>query len=262
MALKFSCNLSTLFKEAPTILERYKLAKDAGFKYVESGFPLGFSVEQVAEAKKNAGVQQVLINVYTGDIMKGELGFAAIPGQEEEFKKSINTTVQYAKALDCKLVHVMSGRVASPTEANDTVFEKNLSYAAEQFQKEGIVGLIEPINNYSAPNYYMNNFQKALELIKKINSPSLKIQLDIFHLQTICGNVTRNIKELLPYVGHVQIAQVPDRYEPNTPGEVDYKYVLKLFENEGYDGYIGLEYLPKSSTVEGLTWMKEFNYTL
>ncbi|XP_076753659.1 hydroxypyruvate isomerase-like protein Gip [Xylocopa sonorina] len=262
MSLKFATNLSFMFTETPSIIERYKLAKEAGFKAVESGFPFGFSLKEVSEAKQNAGVEQILINVFTGDVSKGELGFAAIPGEEENFKKSINLTIEYAKALNCKKIHVMSGKVNEITPSNDDVYVKNLRYAVEKFQKEGIIGVIEPINNITVPNYYMNSFQKGLDVVKKINSPNLKLQLDIFHLQHICGNITENIKKLLPYTGHVQIAQVPDRHEPDTPGEIDYKYILSILEKEGYKGYIGLEYRPKSSSVGGLNWVQNYGYKL
>nr|XP_031826983.1 putative hydroxypyruvate isomerase [Nomia melanderi]XP_031826984.1 putative hydroxypyruvate isomerase [Nomia melanderi] len=262
MSLKFATNLSFMFMETPCIKERYKLAKEAGFKAVESGFPFGFSINDVSEAKKNAGIEQILINVYTGDVSKGELGFAAVPGEEENFKKSIDTTINYAKALDCKIIHVMSGKVNDPTHVNDDVYEKNLLYAVEKFQKEGITGVIEPINSITVPNYYMNSFEKGLKIVKKINNPSLKLLLDVFHLQQICGNITKNIKELLPYIGHVQIAQVPDRHEPDTPGEIDYKYILSVLEKEGYNGYVGLEYRPKSSSVKGLSWMQKYGYKL
>lgn len=262
MALKFASNLSFMFTEIPSIIDRYHSAKLAGFKAVECGFPFGFSIEQVATAKKKADVDQVLLNVFTGDVTKGERGFAAIPGEEENFKESIEKTIKYAKALDCKMIHVMSGNVELPNAANDAVYEKNLLHAIERCQKENIVIVIEPINSYSAPNYYMNNFQKGLNLVKKINSAYLKLQLDIFHLQHCCGNITRNIQDILPYVGHIQIAQVPDRHEPDTPGEIDYKYVLSLLEKTGYTGYIGLEYRPKSTTLEGLSWIKKYGYTL
>ncbi|XP_006620538.1 putative hydroxypyruvate isomerase [Apis dorsata] len=262
MNLKFASNLSFMFIEAPSIIDRYKLAKEAGFKAVESGFPFGFSIEDVSKAKKNADIEQVLINVFTGDVSKGELGFAAIPGEEENFKKSIDLTIEYANALNCKRIHVMSGKVNQITSINDDIYIKNLLYAVEKFQKEGIIALIEPINNITVPNYYMNSFQKGLDVIKKINKSNLKLQLDIFHLQHICGNITKNIKELLPYIGHIQIAQVPDRHEPDTSGEIDYKYVLSLLEREGYNEYIGLEYYPMSSSINGLNWIQRYGYKL
>ncbi|KAJ8674984.1 hypothetical protein QAD02_010770 [Eretmocerus hayati] len=262
MAYKFACNLSFMFQEVPVFTDRYQKAKDAGFKAVESGFPLGFSVQQVVEAKKKAGIEQALINVYTGDTLKGELGFAAIPGKEKEFESSIDLTIEYAKALDCKKIHVMAGRVENPTAANDAAYEKSLRHAATKFASEGIIGVIEPINNITVPNYYMNNFEKAVEILKKIQSPHLKLQVDFFHLQLSRGAITKTFEECFPYVGHIQIAQVPDRNEPHYVGEIDYRYVFSLLEKHKYNGYIGLEYKPKAGTVDGLVWLQQFGFTL
>lgn len=261
MGLKFACNLSFMFPECASLIGRYQLAKKVGFKYVESGFPLGFSVEQVVEAKTKADVQQVLINVFTGDVTKGDLGFAAVPGEEYNFQNSIELTIEYAKALDCRKIHVMSGKVDVLTKGNDEAYENNLRYAVKRFEEENIIGLIEPINSHTVPNYYMNSFDKGLSFIKKIDSPNLRLMLDIFHLQQICGNLTYSIREYLPYVGHVQIAQVPDRNEPDTPGEIDYKYIFSLLEQEGYEDYVGLEYKPKSSTFEGIKWIRRFGFS-
>ncbi|KAL3267739.1 hypothetical protein HHI36_006866 [Cryptolaemus montrouzieri] len=133
--MKFCANLAFLFTES-SFLERYQLAKNAGFKCVETGFPVGLSKEQVAEAKKSANVEQVLINVYTGDVSKGELGFAAIPGKEQEFKDSIQKTIEYAKALGARKIHIMSGKLTDEvTKANDEVYEKNLKYAVKLLEK-------------------------------------------------------------------------------------------------------------------------------
>lgn len=262
MSLKFACNLSFMFPECPSFLGRYQLAKKVGFKAVESGFPLGFSVEQVVEAKTKANVQQVLINVFTGDVTKGDLGFAALPGEEANFQNSIELTIEYAKALECKKIHVMSGRVETLTKGNDEAYENNLRYAVKRFEEENIVGLIEPINSHTVPNYYMNSFEKGLAFIQKINSPNLKLMLDIFHLQQICGNLTYSIRHYLPYVGHVQVAQVPDRNEPDTPGEIDYKYIFSVLEKEGYEDFIGLEYKPRTSTFEGIKWIRRFGFSI
>ncbi|XP_033216452.1 putative hydroxypyruvate isomerase [Belonocnema kinseyi] len=261
MSLKVCSSLSFMFLESPTIIGRYQLAKDAGFKAVESGFPLGFSIEQVVEAKTKAGVDQVLINLFTGDVDKGEVGFAAIPGKEENFEKSVDLTIEYAKALSCKKIHIMAGSVEVLTKANDEVFERNIRHAVSKFEANDIMGLIEPINPYDLPNYYMDSAEKALAIVKKINSPYLRIMLDVFHLQQICGNLTRVIRECLPYTGHVQVAQVPDRHEPDTAGELDYVYLFSLLEKEGYNGYVGLEYTPKASTVEGLKWIERYGFS-
>ncbi|KAF2878976.1 hypothetical protein ILUMI_27186 [Ignelater luminosus] len=258
---KFCANLSFMFTEQP-FQERYKLAKDAGFKAVESGFPFGLTKEEIVNAKTSANIQQVLINIYTGDVTKGELGFAAIPGKEEEFKNSLQVTLEYAKAVGAQKMHIMAGKVEQVTAAHDQVYESNLRYAAKVLEKENIIGLIEPINNYSVPHYYLNSYQKALSVIKNINSTHLKLMLDIFHLQQIQGDVFHTIDKLIPYIGHVQIAQVPNRNEPDTPGELNFQYIFEVLEENGYNDWIGLEYKPAATTVEGLKWIKNFNYSL
>lgn len=262
MSLKFCANLSFMFQETTSLLERYILARNAGFRAVECAFPYTHTLQEIVEAKNKADVDQVLINIYVGDVSKGELGFAAIPGKEEVFRDSINISVTYAKALKCKIIHIMAGLVFNPSKENDEVFEKNLRLAASVFEKEKIMGVIEPINGYSVPNYYMNDFNKALTVLKKINSPNLKLQLDLFHLQFLRGNITNNIKDMLPYVGHIQLAQVPNRNEPDTPGEIDYRYVLSVLAEQQYEGWIGLEYKPVSDTETGLKWIKNFGYSL
>ncbi|KAF5294817.1 hypothetical protein FQA39_LY00301 [Lamprigera yunnana] len=212
-----------MFTEGPFI-QRYQMAADAGFKAVESGFPYGLSLDTVLQSKTRADVEQVLINIYTGDTTKGEIGFAAVPGKEKEFRNSLDITVEYAKALGAKKMHIMSGKVENPIENYDETLEQNLHYAVQILEKENIMGLLEPINKYSVPYYYMNSFEKAVAVIDKINSPNLKLMLDVFHLQQICGDISHKIENLMKYVGHVQVAQVPNRNEPHMCGELDYKY--------------------------------------
>lgn len=244
-------------------LKRYQLAKEAGFKAVESAFPLDTTLDQVLEAKNKSGVEQILLNVYTD---KDHAGYAAIPGQEQDFRSSITKTIEWAKALGVKKVHIMSGKLKPDEEvttSHDTVFENNLRYAVPLLEKANIMALIEPINKHSVPNYYLNNYDKAIQMVKRINSPNLRIMLDIFHLQQIRGNVTRGIRELRDYIGHVQIAQVPDRHEPNTSGELNYKYILECLRDEtNYKDWIGLEYQPMSDVKTGLKWITEYGYKL
>lgn len=258
---KFCANLSFLFTEKP-FLERYELAKKSGFKTVETGFPFGISKDQVVQAKNNAGINQILLNIYTGDTTKGELGFAAIPGKEIEFKESLTKTIDYAKALKVKKIHIMAGKVLEVTHLNDTTYENNLRYAANELAKENILALIEPINPYSVPNYYMNSYEKALKVLTNINNPNLKIMLDLFHLQLIQGNISHTITNLMPHIGHVQIAQVPNRNEPNTSGEINYTYILDNLRKQGYDDFIGLEYKPLDDTQKGLKWISDMGFTL
>lgn len=158
--MKFCANLSFMFTEQP-FLERYRLAKEAGFKAVETGFPFNFTEKEVLDAKTSANIQQILINTYTGDVTKGEVGFAAVPGKEQEFKSSIEKTIRYAKTVGASKIHIMAGKVEKVTEENHSVYEKNLKYAVTLLEQENILGVIEPINKYAVPNYYLNCYDRG-----------------------------------------------------------------------------------------------------
>lgn len=259
MPLKFCANLSFMFQETSSLLDRYKLAKGLGFKAVECAFPYEYPMDALVSAKESNKLQQVLINVKTGNVQEGELGFAALPGKREQFLTSFNESLKYAKALDCKIIHIMSGVVQKKTGEHREVLESNLRHIVPILESEGITGVIEPINPFSVPNYYLDNYEEAIDIIKKISSSSLKLQLDIFHLQQIKGNLSRNIKQFLPHTGHVQVAQVPDRNEPNSDGEINYGYIFKLLEKEGYAGWIGLEYKQLTSHVN---WITEYGFNI
>lgn len=262
MSLKFCANLSFMFQECTLILDRYGLAKQCGFKGVECAFLYSYPVEQVVQAKKESGLEQILINVNPGDLEKGELGFAAIPGKEDVFRDSLQQAIDYCKALECKLIHIMAGKVPNPTEENDRVYKQNLTLAAEMLKDQNLVGVVEAINSVSIPGYYLNDFQKALDVVKKINSPHIKVLADLFHFQMMKADLQKSITEAYPYIGHVQVAQAPNRNEPDTLGEIDYKHVFSLLESLGYDGWIGLEYKPASDTKTGLKWIETFGFTL
>lgn len=255
MSSKICANLSFMFQESISLLDRYSLAKQYGFNAVECAFPYDYPVTEVQNAKENANVDQILINVFPGNVSQGELGFAAIPGKQEEFRKSIDLSVTYAKALKCRRIHIMAGIVQSPNVDHDEVYKCNLQHAVNIFEKEQLLGLIEPINTYSVPNYYLNSYEKALIFIKEINSPNLKLQLDIFHLQLLKGNLTNNIKTFFPYTGHIQIAQAPNRNEPDTLGEINYSYIFQLLKDLNYSDWVGLEYKPAGDTKTGLKWL-------
>ncbi|EEB15348.1 transient receptor potential locus C protein precursor, putative [Pediculus humanus corporis] len=260
MVLKFCANLSFMFGESTSLLEKYELARKAGFTGVECANPYNYSTSELLQAK--CAMKQVLINVAPGNDESGKFGLAAIPGKTFEFLETLKKTINYAKDLNCSKIHIMSGVVEKETPQHMEIYVNNLKQSVEMLKENNIIGLIEPINNYSVPNYFLNNYEKATSVIEKINSPNIKLQLDIFHLQHICGNLTKNIEKFLPLVGHVQVAQVPNRNEPDTSGEIDYKYIFSTLEKLQYDQWIGLEYFPKSSTVDGLKWIKEFGYTL
>ena len=198
MTFRVCANLTTMFTaESSSLLERYKLAASAGFKAVECAFPYEFRAEKVAEAKSAVDLKQVLINADPGP---GGKGLAAIAGQEEAFQKSIEKSLEYCKALDCSKLHIMAG-IAECNETNKQTYLKNLKSVVKLLEKANVVGLIEPINGYSVPGYFLHDFALAEEMVKQIASPFLKLQLDIFHLQFLKGDLTNSLKKLLPITG-------------------------------------------------------------
>lgn len=262
MPLKFAANLSMMFKELATLSERYMAARDAGFKYVEMAFPYEESVDKLAVAKAASGLDQILINSYPGDLSKGELGLSIFPDRVEEFKQTLEVSIQYAKKLGVKKMHILSGKIPPGTDElmlqkMENTFISNLTYAANRLQQEEILALTEAVNSrISVPTYFLGHPHKALSYVKKINHPNLKVQFDVFHVQVMDGNITQNLKEQFPYIGHIQISQVPDRGEPDENGEICFPYIFHLLEKMGYSGFVGCEYIPRGSTVEGLKWMK------
>nr|KAI8728789.1 putative hydroxypyruvate isomerase [Biomphalaria glabrata] len=265
MSLKFAANISMMFQEIPTLEQRYEAAKNAKFKYVELTFPYAEDIDKLKAARERAGVEQVLINAYPGDLNTGDLGLAARPERIQDFKDGLELSIQYANALNCKRMHILAGRVfkdISFEERNEykKTYMDNLKYAADRLSQEGILALIEAVNNkISVPDYFLSCPHEGLEIVKKLNHPNLKFQFDIFHVQIMNGNLTKNIQEFLPYIGHIQLAQVPDRGEPDDNGEINFPYIFQVLKNVGYQGYIGLEYKPRGKTEDGLIWMKQLH---
>jgi len=258
--MKFSANLSFLFQEQKDLKDRYAAAKQAGFSCVETGFPYSVPAKELAQVCKEEGLQQVLINTFPGD----NLGFGGRVGEEDQFMESLKRSLEYCTLLDCHLLHIMAGRQMEGVSKETAMqtFKSNLEAALPLLKAARVVGLIEPINPYSVPSYNMDSYEDAVQLVKDLNSPWVRLQLDVFHMQQIKGNITRNINDLLPIVGHVQIAQVPGRGEPDSDGEVNFKHVLATLESLNYKGWVGLEYSPVGKTEEGLQWINQWNYSL
>jgi len=227
------------------------MAAKVGFKAVETPFPYQASPEDLACVLKTEGLKQVLINTDPGPAC---LGYAALVGKEELFLASLNKAVDYCKATDCKLLHIMAGVVSEASPGCPTLYRDNLKLAAGILASEGIVGVIEPLS--TKPGYFLNSFNQAEEVIKDVNSPNIRLLMDIYHMQRLCGNLTENINRFHPITGHIQIAQVPNRDEPFNLGEINYEFVFGLLEEIGYTGYVGLEYSPKAGTFEGLEGTK------
>jgi len=258
--MKVCANLSFMFTEEERLEDRYKAAAEAGFTAVEVAFPYNEDKNQLATLARNLGLRQILINTEPGDC----LGYAAREGESEKFLESLKKSLDYCAALNCKMLHIMSGKNkdgVSRSEAMD-VLERNLKVAIPLLEKAGVVGLIEPINPWSVPNYNMDSFSDGMEIVRKLNHPNIRLQMDIFHLQQLTGNICRQMEQLLPWVGHVQLAQVPHRGEPDSRGELDCKFVMDKLHGLGYQGWVGLEYKPVNGTREGLGWIKDWGVQL
>nr|XP_046248829.1 putative hydroxypyruvate isomerase isoform X2 [Scatophagus argus] len=263
--LKFCANISWLFTELPDFSQRMYAAASAGFQAVEAAWLYDTDLQDLQRAKEATEVEVVLINTPPGDVKAGELGLGAVPGRQAEFRRGLELALKYARALGCKRIHLMAGRVPVGSHRKDVakemeaIFVQNLSYAADILSKEGITGLIEPINTrITDPRYFLDSPHHAAAILEKVGKTNIKLQMDVFHWQIMDGNLTQNIEKYFPIIGHVQIAQVPGRNEPNTAGELNYSYLFNTLEKHGYQGYIGCEYKPLGSTMEGLGWLKDY----
>ncbi|WP_332609863.1 2-oxo-tetronate isomerase [Achromobacter sp. ESBL13] len=255
--LKFAANLSMMYQEYP-FLDRYAAAASDGFTGVECMFPYAEPAAFVRERMDAVGVSQVLFNAPPGVTARGERGLAALPGRQAEFQAGIEQALSYATTLSCSNVHVMAG-LAPDGVARESLldcYRENLDWAARQARSAGVTLLIEPINTRDIPGYILNRQDEAHAIVQAVNAPNLKVQMDLYHCQIVEGDVTTKLHEYLPTgrVGHVQIAGVPHRHEPDR-GELDYGWVFNVLRELRYSGWIGCEYRPAGHTSAGLRWL-------
>ena len=253
---KFAANLTTLFAEVP-VLERFDAAAAAGFDAVELLFPYDHTPDEVAERLKANDLQHVLINLPSGDWTKGERGISALPGREDEFRDSVAKGLDYALAMQCPTVHVMAGIVEGGLSNAAAVdcYMTNLAHAAETFGEHGIGVTIEPLNTRAAPGYLISRQGEARDIIERVGHPNLGLQFDFYHVQIMEGDLAVRLREFMPIIRHTQIAGAPERHEPDI-GEVNYPYLFDLLDELGYEGFVGCEYNPRTTTEQGLDWFR------
>lgn len=249
--MKFSANLGFLWPEL-TLVEGIHAAHKAGFDAVECHWPYDVPTADVRAALAATHFQMLGLNTVRGDVTGGENGLAALPGREREARAAIDQAITYAHDTGTRNVHVMAG-FASGDKARDT-FIANLGYAAEQGKAKGVDILIEPLNHYDAPGYFLNRTDQARDIIETLGEPNVRLMFDCYHVQIMEGDLSRRLADLLPIIGHVQFASVPQRAEPDI-GEVAYGHIFAVLEDLGYDAPLGAEYKPRGSTDEGLTWL-------
>lgn len=253
---RFAANLTMMFNEVP-FLQRFGAAAEAGFKAVEFLFPYEHTPEEIARQLKANGLENVLFNMPPGDWAGGERGIACLPGREAEFREGVIKAIGYAKALGTPRLHMMAGLVPAGADraACRAAYVDNLRHACAEAAKHGIDVLIEPINTRDMPGYFLNFQADAHAIREEVGAANLKVQMDFYHVQIMEGDIAMKVRRTLPHIGHIQIAGVPGRNEPDT-GEVNFPYLFGLLDELGYAGWIGCEYRPAKGTVEGLGWMK------
>ena len=251
--IKFSANLGFLWSEL-TLTGAIYAAKEAGFDAVECHWPYETDPKDISKALLETNFIMIGINTRRGDVDAGENGLSALPGREKDAKKAIDEAISYARVIKAKNIHVMAG-FSYGDKARD-VFIRNLKYACDRAIDHDITILIEPLNEYDAPGYFLKTTSQALNIIKDINRANLKLMFDCYHVQLTEGNISLKLKNLMPYIGHIQFASVPGRGEPND-GELSYKFIFKLIKQLGYHGPIGAEYKPKGNTNLSLGWLKK-----
>jgi len=258
---KFAANVSWLYQELP-FLDRFDAAARSHFKAVEFLFPYSLSPDDIVAKLTDNGLTAVLFNLPPGDFDRGERGLAALPGREHDFKASVEEALAYAEALQVRRLHVMAGitQHIDPERAQAT-YLNNLSFILDKTHGSDLTITIEPINNRDFPGYFLTTLEQAAAILDVLRHPRLKLQLDWYHLQIMGGDLTNRTIHFLPQVGHIQVAGVPERSEPDQ-GEVNFPHLFRLVDQLGYEGWIGCEYKPAARTETGLNWLTSLNHAV
>ena len=253
---RFAANLTMMFNEVP-FLDRFARAADAGFDAVEFLFPYDHAPDDIAARLRANRLTQALFNLPPGDWAAGERGFACTPGRLNQVLAAVETALPYARATGVKRLHLMSGHGDRNDPKHRNAYRAAVSAVASRLEHEGIDLVIEPINPRDMPGYFLNDFDYAAGLIAELARPNLKLQFDVYHRQIIHGDVTMGLRAMAPIIGHVQIASVPARNEPDG-GELAYPFVFEELDRIGYTGFVGCEYRPAGVTEDGLGWFSGY----
>jgi hydroxypyruvate isomerase len=255
---RFAANLTMMFNEVP-FPQRFGAAARAGFRAVEFLFPYDYPIETIKAELDEHELELVLFNMPAGNWSAGDRGLACDPTAVEQVRQGVATAVEYARALGCSRVHLMAGlkpRGASEGAMYDA-YVGNVQYAAAELARYDMTLLLEAINTRDMPGFYLNTSRQAFELIEAIGASNVRFQYDVYHMQIMEGDLATTLKRHLPQIGHIQIADPPARNEPGT-GEINYPFIFDWLDAIGYAGWIGCEYRPKSTTVDGLGWMSRW----
>jgi hydroxypyruvate isomerase len=253
---KFAANLTMLFTEH-AFLDRFYLAAKSGFKAVEFLFPYAFDPGEIKRRLEANGLELVLHNLPAGNWDAGERGIACHPDRTDEFREGVEKAIEFASALGVRQLNCLVGKAPGgvPEDVLRRTVVDNLRYAADALNKVGLRLLIEPINTYDIPGFYLNRTVQAASLLVEVGAENAFIQYDIYHAQRMEGELASTIEKYLPRIGHIQLADNPGRNEPGT-GEINYPFLFAHLDRIGYQGWVGCEYKPATTTVEGLDWLQ------
>ena len=255
---KLAANLTMMFNEVE-FLDRFEAAARSGFRAVEFALPYDYDKGALVERLEGSGLVVALHNLPAGDWAAGERGIATAPARVGEFQDGVGLALEYAKALGCGKVNCLAGIPPQGAEPDDLreALVSNLRFAAARLGEAGIRLLVEPINTRDIPGFYLNYSQQALSIIEEVGSSNLSLQYDVYHMQIMEGDLIPTMRANLGSIGHIQIADTPGRHEPGT-GEINYPNVFSAIDDMGYEGWIGCEYIPLTTTEEGLGWADKY----
>ncbi|MBM3851921.1 MAG: hydroxypyruvate isomerase [Verrucomicrobia bacterium] len=255
---KFAANLTMLFTEVP-FLERFALARQAGFDFVEYLFPYAFPAEELQGRLRGHSLQQVLFNLPAGDWAAGDRGLGASPGREGEFREGVARAIEYARTLGVPRLNCLAGkRVPGRSDAEHwQVLVENVRFAADALRPLGLELLVEAINHFDIPGFFLNRTEQVARLLDEAGRANVRIQYDLYHAQREEGELTATLRRHFARIGHIQIADNPGRHQPGT-GEINFPFVFRQLDELGYPGFVGLEYVPTPDTGGSLGWLREF----
>jgi len=259
--IRFAANISILFQETD-FRGRFARAKAAGFDAVECWFPYDIGLPELAGLIAESETQLIGLNTAPGDAAAGEWGLAALPGRQPDFKKHLRQALEYAAGTKARSIHVMAGMTQGRRQADvHRTYLANLSLAAAGAAKHGLTVLIEPLNSIDRPGYFLRSSDQAAAIIDELKLPNLKLLFDVYHVQIAEGDILRRFDRHYEKIGHIQIAGVPSRAEPDD-GELNYRVILREIARRNWNGWVGCEYKPRSTTEEGLGWIRNLTADL
>ena len=257
---QFAANLSMLFNEVDFI-HRFELAAQHGFKGVEYMSPYAHPKEQIAELLENLKLKQVLFNMPAGNREKGDRGIACQPSRLNEFRESVDIALDYAVALKCPTVNCLAGIAESgvKTELLHQTYVENLAYCCKKAEPYGINIVIEPLNPVDFPGFFLLRTDQAAAIVDEVGASNLGIEYDVYQAQMSEGNLVNTIRQFLPRIWHMQVADVPSRAEPGT-GEICFEYLFSELKEMGYSHWIGCDYHP--SGPAHFDWLERLGLSL